>query len=164
MLFRSPTKPVGVYIFASKASYAEFQKTQPDAYPDPRNIGGFFNGGTTRMYLWAQDEGHVSMDGRPWDLPGTMFHEGTHQLMHYNKKSPGPQIGNSPWLQEGLAEYFGGYYTRVVPGSDPPTYEYRNGKFQKDRYEFIVGAARRSVEAGKVVPGILPLKDLMHLG
>ena len=157
---KPPKRPVGVFVFKSKSSYAEFQKKHSKSYPDPRGIGGFFSGERGRMYLWAKDD--MQRGGKPMDLTRIMFHEGTHQLMHYNKQTPGPQIGNSPWLQEGIAEFFAGYYTRINP--ETGRHEYRNGKFLEGRYSVIAPAAARYLETKKVPPGIMPLKDLIYLG
>ena len=156
---RPPKRPVGVFVFKSKSSYAEFQKKHPKSYPSPIGIGGFFSGERGRMYLWAKDD--MQRGGKPMDLTRIMFHEGTHQLMHYNKQAPGPQIGNSPWLQEGIAEFFAGYYTRIDP--ETSLHEYRNGKFLEGRYSAIAGAAARYIETKRVPRGIMPLKDLIHL-
>ncbi len=155
-----PKRPVGVFVFKSKSSYAEFQKKHSKSYPSPIGIGGFFSGERGRMYLWAKDD--MQRGRKPMDLTSIMFHEGTHQLMHYNKQSPGPQIGNSPWLQEGIAEFFAGYYTRINP--ETGLHEYKNGKFLERRYEVIAPAAARYLQTKRVPPGIMPLKDLIYLG
>ncbi|GEM_PF-4899180 len=155
-----PKRPVGVFVFKSKSSYAEFQKKHSKSYPSPLGIGGFFSGERGRMYLWAKDD--MQRGRKPMDLTSIMFHEGTHQLMHYNKQAPGPQIGNSPWLQEGIAEFFAGYYTRINP--ETGLHEYKNGKFLERRYEVIAPAAARYLQTKQVPPGIMPLKDLIYLG
>ncbi len=157
---KMPKRPVGVFVFKSKSSYAAFQKKHPKSYPSPLGIGGFFSGERGRMYLWAKDD--MQRGGKPMDLTSIMFHEGTHQLMHYNKQSPGPQIGNSPWLQEGIAEFFAGYYTRINP--ETGLHEYKNGKFLERRYEVIAPAAARYLQTKRVPRGIMPLKDLIYLG
>ena len=49
------------------------------------------------LYLWNAE-----------DLEGVAIHEGTHQLMGFNGKSQTFDVGQTPWLQEGIAEYWAG--------------------------------------------------------
>ncbi len=63
---------------------------------------------------------------------GNVYHEATHQLMH-NASIDG-QIPRSPWLQEGIAEFWSGFEGN-----------YRSGikwkQFQEDRYQPVQQAA-----------------------
>ncbi len=100
-------KPAVVVIFESKSNYASFRNDNESlGLADPEFIGGFYQPWTQRLFLWRQN-----------GLRGVLLHEGAHMLIHYAFAGRGFAPSNqSPWFQEGFAEYFGGNKVEIVDG------------------------------------------------
>jgi hypothetical protein len=137
------TEPIPVVVFGSKAAYDNWQARHPE-YPTSESIGAYYLPAAKRLMLWNT--------GDP-DFVGTLFHEGTHQLMHFT-------VGefHSPWLQEGFAEFFGGHEIEQVfdPVTGALVNRYRLGRFLKDRY----AALQAAIRAGSA----MTVKELVHRG
>jgi len=102
-------RPATVVVFDSVSTYSDHRENHPEGkYADPQFIGGYYQPWSQRLILWRQDG---------WR--GVLLHEGAHMLIHYAFSGRGFEVSNqSPWFQEGLAEFFGGHVevTRMVGG------------------------------------------------
>lgn len=136
-------EPIAVVIFASKAGYDNWQKRNSQ-YPKSEFIGAYYLPGLKRLMLWnTGDTGFI----------GVMFHEGTHQLVHFTC----PNGFISPWFQEGIAEFFNGHKIeqRLDPVSGQVVQEYKLGQFLKDRSGALLGA----IQGGSA----FSVHDLVHI-
>lgn len=136
-------EPIAVVIFASKAGYDNWQKRNPQ-YPASQFIGAYYLPALKRLMLWnTGDTGFI----------GVMFHEGTHQLVHFTC----PNGFISPWFQEGIAEFFNGHKIeqRLDPVSGQVVQEYKLGQFLKDRSGALLGA----IQGGSA----FSVHDLVHI-
>ena len=126
-------RPVRVIFFNSKQSYAAHRVNHPDKnYADPAFIGGYYQPWEQQLITWRQDS---------WR--GVLFHEGTHMFVHYAFSGRGfSPSTQSPWFQEGLAEYFGGYKVEkaIVDGKEQRIYKL--GFFLPWRYFSYQGLKR----------------------
>ena len=102
-------RPATVVLFDSVDTYSDHRDANPDGkYSDPQFIGGYYQPWSQRLILWRQH-----------DWRGVLLHEGAHMLIHYAFSGRGFEVSNqSPWFQEGFAEFFGGHkeVTRMVGG------------------------------------------------
>ncbi|MBI4880976.1 MAG: hypothetical protein HY812_15165 [Planctomycetes bacterium] len=140
------TRPIRVVMFDSKRSYAAHREKHPERdYADPTFIGGYYQPQEQRLIMWRQP-----------GLRGVLFHEGTHMFVHYAFSGRGFEPSNeSPWFQEGFAEYFGGYKveSKVVDGVKQRTFIV--GQFLAERYVQY----RDLVQRGRA----LPIRDLVKV-
>lgn len=140
--------PIPVVIFDSVKTYNSHRANFADEkYPDPKTgVLGFYQPWNKRLMLWRQS-----------NLRGVLLHEGAHLLIHYAFSKRGFEPSNqSPWFQEGFAEYFGG--NKVVKEKDENGVErkrYVLGQMLKGRY-----AVLRAMMEAKVA---LSLKDLVRV-
>lgn len=136
-------EPIAVVIFASKAGYDNWQKKNTQ-YPKSEFIGAYYIPALKRLMLW--NTGDAS-------FIGVMFHEGTHQLVHFTC----PNGFISPWFQEGFAEFFNGHKIeqRLDPVSGQVIQEYKLGQFLKDRS----GALLTAIQGGSA----FSVHDLVHI-
>lgn len=140
--------PIPVVIFDSVKTYSSHRAAFADEkYPDPKTgVLGFYQPWNKRLMLWRQK-----------DLRGVLLHEGAHLLIHYAFSKRGFEPSNqSPWFQEGFAEYFGG--NKVVKEKDENGVErkrYVLGQMLRGRYAVL----RAMMEANVA----LSLKDLVRV-
>lgn len=136
-------EPIAIVIFASKAGYDNWQKKNPQ-YPKSEFIGAYYLPGLKRLMLWNTGESAFI---------GVMFHEGTHQLVHFTC----PNGFISPWFQEGFAEFFNGHKIeqRLDPVSGQVIQEYKLGQFLKDRS----GSLLTAIQGGSAYS----VHDLVHI-
>ncbi|MCC7170051.1 MAG: hypothetical protein IT459_06365 [Planctomycetes bacterium] len=136
-------EPIAIVIFASKAGYDNWQKKNPQ-YPKSEFIGAYYIPALKRLMLW--NTGDAS-------FIGVMFHEGTHQLVHFTC----PNGFISPWFQEGFAEFFNGHKIeqRLDPVSGQVIQEYKLGQFLKDRS----GSLLTAIQGGSAYS----VHDLVHI-
>ncbi|MBI4879458.1 MAG: DUF1570 domain-containing protein [Planctomycetes bacterium] len=140
------TRPVVVLVFGSLDDYLEIASAKPKLglFYVP-GLGGYFNSATGFLYMWEQPN--------LWEV---MFHEGTHQLVYhasaqFNKEG----LTASPWLQEGIAEYFGGHDKKLVKEGEEWRYRFTFGGLLKGRYMF----ARNAIYEKRA----MSVKELVHL-
>ncbi|MBK6941080.1 MAG: hypothetical protein IPH13_12935 [Planctomycetes bacterium] len=140
--------PIPVVIFDSVKAYSSHRANfAEEKYPDPKSgVLGFYQPWNKRLMLWRQKE-----------LRGVLLHEGAHLLIHYAFSKRGFEPSNqSPWFQEGFAEYFGG--NKVVKEKDENGVErkrYVLGQMLRGRYA-VLRAMMESKDA-------LSLKDLVRV-
>lgn len=99
--------PAVVIIWESEATYSSFITEHPDDnYTPPGSVRGYYQPWSQRLILWRQD-----------GLRNVLLHEGSHMLIHYAFSGRGFVASNeSPWFQEGFAEFFGGSKVEIVGG------------------------------------------------
>lgn len=140
--------PIPVVIFDSVKTYNAHRGAFPDEkYPDPKTgVLGFYQPWNKRLMLWRQRE-----------LRGVLLHEGAHLLIHYAFSKRGFEPSNqSPWFQEGFAEYFGG--NKVIVEKDENGVDrkrYVLGQMLRGRYEVL----RAMMKAGVA----MSLKNLVRV-
>ncbi|HET6202113.1 MAG TPA: hypothetical protein VFI25_04850 [Planctomycetota bacterium] len=114
--------PVPVWVFNDAEAYEKVHEKDPRFAPESsKHVGGYYRGAlgiavgsgeetdlrtSGFLYLWDSD-----------DLEGVAMHEGTHQLIGFNGKSRLFGGGQTPWFQEGIAEYWAGYKKTYEPGT-----------------------------------------------
>ena len=141
--------PVVVFVFESELKFIELATSRPELglmyFP---GLGGYFNTGTEILYTWDKPD--------HWEV---LFHEGTHQLMHHASKKWNPSpLDWTPWLQEGIAELFGGH-TRQRSHDEKTgewSYEFTFGQPLKGRHQ----AAKRAIYAGEA----MSVREILELG
>lgn len=107
--------PVPVWIFMDKGAYEKAHKETPGFAPlSSEHVGGYYRGAAFGITVGEGEDADVRSSGFLYlwnseDLEGVAIHEGTHQLMGFNGKSQAFRAGQSPWFQEGIAEYWAGY-------------------------------------------------------
>ncbi|MFH0944604.1 MAG: hypothetical protein V2A76_05340 [Planctomycetota bacterium] len=122
-------RPATVIVFDSVQTYSAHRDAHPEGnYSDPRFIGGYYQPSSQRLILWRQN-----------DLIGVLLHEGAHMLIHYAFSGRGFEVSNqSPWFQEGFAEFFGGHkeVTKMVNGKQVTRYAL--GQYLPDRHSTLL--------------------------
>ncbi len=119
------TEPVPVVLFGSAEHHDAFvlKRDPKSTYLAKNGIGGYFNPTDRKLTLYRQPH-----------LMGVLFHEGTHQLVHF---AVGPNF-QSPWFQEGIAEFFGGHRIQQVPDANGRLVNrYELGQFISERYGYL---------------------------
>ncbi len=117
--------PIPVVLFGGPEEHDAFVlKRDPHATFLAKNgIGGYFTPGNRMLTLYRQPK-----------LMGVLFHEGTHQLVHF---AVGPNF-KSPWFQEGIAEFFGGHRIKQVPDANGQLVNrYELGQFIAERFGYL---------------------------
>lgn len=146
--FSDVTDPVPVLIFDSKEAYEKVREERPKlGLSDSEFLGGYYRPWTTELIQWRQG-----------DLWGVMFHEGTHQLVDFcARKYNTSQASESPWFQEGIAEYMGGHKRRTLYSEKAGKIisEFELGQFIQGRYS----ALQQGMKSGDA----FSLKDLTHM-
>lgn len=141
-------EPVPVLIFDSKDAYEKVFKEKPELnLSDPEFVAGYYRPWSGEMIQWGQA-----------DLWSVMFHEGTHQLVDFSSKEYNTsQLGESPWFQEGIAEFMGGHTRKMAYSEEKQDFitEFTLGQFLQGRFSDIQAA----IASGDY----LPLKDLTHM-
>lgn len=115
-------RPVKVIVFDGLVAYKDHRAKHPEGkYLDPDlGVLGYYQGEKQRLIMWRQK-----------DLESVLFHEGTHMFVHYAFSGKGFDTANqSPWFQEGLAEYFAGHKT----AKKGTTRTFTLGQFLPGRY------------------------------
>lgn len=125
------SRPVVVLIFESYDEYRKIAEKFPALQlPTHEGLGGFFRPENNKdiLYTWNQER-----------LVDTLLHEGLHQLMHHAAKdNGGTWLSNSPWLQEGFAEYFGGHHRKAGgDGHGVTGYAFEPGAFLENRFAYL---------------------------
>ncbi|MFQ5503856.1 MAG: zinc-ribbon domain-containing protein [Planctomycetota bacterium] len=146
---------VPVLIFKSTKSYEKYRDNHKNLnFPSTESVGAFYvSSPFTRhmkgvLYVWQNWNEHSFMHN--------VFHEATHQLMD---NAHGPmRTGTTPWLQEGIAEYFGTYAGNRYTG-------FEFGKFLPDRYGSVQTACiamNQALRAGRKEGSFMTLKQLLE--
>lgn len=135
--------PVPVWVFASKGSYERWRRCG-NGGPSPDFARAFYAGTMQRnasgfLYLWFRDprEEKDFVEDPVEEIREVIWHEGTHQLMDFNSPGLGFGVGNSPWVQEGFADYVGGY-SRRPDRKSPDGWAYFFGVPALDRVKAIM--------------------------
>ena len=99
--------PAVVIIWDSESTYKSHIDKHPDQnYTEPGFVRGYYQPWSQRLILWRGD-----------GLRNVLLHEGAHMLIHYAFSGRGFASANeSPWFQEGFAEFFGGHKVEIVGG------------------------------------------------
>lgn len=136
-------QPIVVLVFDSETAYRAVRDAKPDlGLLDPDRVGGYFDPMRRRLVLWRQ----------PY-LNTVLFHEGTHQLIDYAAQAFGThQFQESPWFQEGFADFMGGW-ARLDDGDGEARYEL--GRFAPHRFH--------RVEAAKQADDLFTVRELVEL-
>ncbi len=140
------TRPVVVLVFGSLDDYLEISSAKPELglFYVP-GLGGYFNQATGFLYMWEQPN--------LWEV---MFHEGTHQLVfHASAQFSKEGMTASPWLQEGIAEYFGGHEKELLKEGEEWRYRFTFGGLLKGRY----ASARNAIYQQRA----MSVKELVYL-
>ena len=149
LLELEPVKePIVVLIYDSKESYKEMREAKPELHlPNEEFMGGYYQPGSGILTQWRQS-----------NLWETMFHEGTHQLIDYaTRKWNVPQTNESPWIQEGFADFMGGHERKQ-------SYSEEEGGFVKEfTLGQFIGHRYTSVQQALLSGDGYSLKDLVHL-
>ena len=111
-------EPVPVVIFRKHSAYYEYGK----AIGASPGAVGHFEPGSGRLFVSDTTE----ID--------TTIHEGTHQLVAFNRRSLSGWRMKSYWFEEGVAEFFGGNHRTYDVKLGKSTYEI--GRLQKDRINY----------------------------
>jgi hypothetical protein len=128
----SPVKPgerMPLYVLRRRADYVSYLKNEFGV--DARNTGGVFFRTAEResgLATWAEGQGRLQMYS-------VLQHEGFHQFA-----ASRIAIGLPPWVNEGIAEYFGEGV--IVDG------KFKVGLLDRERLEHM----RRVVKAGETIP------------
>jgi hypothetical protein len=107
--------PVPVWIFQDVGTYEKAHEKNPAFAPlSSKNVGGYYRGAAFGITVGEGEDADVRSSGFLYlwnsdDLEGVAIHEGTHQLIGFNGKNRRFGGGESPWFQEGIAEYWAGY-------------------------------------------------------
>ena len=122
--YRSPLaltdigQPVPVVVFRKHSAYYEYGK----AIGASPGAVGHFEPASGRLFVSDTTE----ID--------TTIHEGTHQLVAFNRRSFSGWQMKSYWFEEGVAEFFGGNHRIYDVKLGKSTYEI--GRLQKDRINY----------------------------
>lgn len=124
---------VPVLVFSNKKSYENYRDhghkyfplKQVGAFYVPAPLEGLENICRGTLYVWQGSDEKT--------FHHALFHEATHQIMH-NAASI-PVMPPTPWLEEGIAEFWGAYEGNRTGG-----FKFR--KFLFERYTTIQGAAK----------------------
>ncbi len=135
--------PVPVWLFSSKGQYDRWRRSG-NGGPPSSHVRAFYTGTMQKnasgfLYLWLRDprEEKTFTEDPIEELKGVIWHEATHQLMDFNSPGRGFSDSNSPWMQEGFAEYVGGYSTRW--DKDKKGWQYFFGIPQIERRNAVMG-------------------------
>lgn len=161
--------PVPVWLFGSKGSYERWRRCG-NGGPSTGVVRAFYSGTQQKnesgyLYLWLRDprEEREFNEDPIEEIRETTWHEGTHQLMDFNSPKLGFSIGNSPWMQEGFAEYVGGH-RRLPDKSEPDGWRYFFGIPQPDRLTSIVGKGlQEAVDPDEKIEMRPSLRETVHL-
>ncbi|MEZ5990479.1 MAG: DUF1570 domain-containing protein [Planctomycetota bacterium] len=102
------TRVVPILMFASRQSYYKYRDNGHEDLPKSDFIGAFYKHVAPEgmeelfrgcLYVWQGENAK--------EFTSTLFHEATHQLMHNGCQDA--KMADSPWLEEGMAEYWSGY-------------------------------------------------------
>lgn len=122
------TTPIRAVIFDSTETYNTHRANFPEAgYEEPDSILGYYMPSKQQLVMWRKSQGG--------NWRGVLFHEGTHMFVHYAFSgadfTPSTQ---TPWFQEGFAEYFGGYKVEEVGAGRDKKKTYKLGFLLRGRY------------------------------
>lgn len=161
--------PVPVWVFRSKGQYERWRRAG-NGGPSTESVGAFYTGTAKNnaagmLYLWLRDsrEEKTFVEDPILQIQDTLWHEGTHQLMDFNSPGRGFSIGNTPWMQEGFAEYVG-THRRVVDTSEKDGWRYFFGVPNPGRRQEIYGFGSFSQKADEetFVEATPSLKEVVH--
>ncbi len=149
---------VPVLIFRSAKSYENYRDHNHPYFPGTATVGAFYVPsasvpGASRgtLYVWQ--------GGNEKSFYHTVFHEATHQIMHNAARMS--QMPPTPWLEEGIAEFWGSY-----KGNRHAGFSYR--QFLKDRWPIIQAHAQAYMAwkgRGKTGPrNFIPPKEFLNVG
>ncbi len=140
--------PVVVLIYDSRDAYKEMRESRPElGLLNEEFVAGYYSPADGVLTQWRQSN--------LWEV---MFHEGTHQLVDYaTKKWNFPQWKDSPWFQEGFADFMGGHERKLTYSEEKEKFvnEFTLGQFIKHRYAHVQQAMN--------VDDALSVHDLVHL-
>ncbi|MBL8696507.1 MAG: hypothetical protein JNJ88_20590 [Planctomycetes bacterium] len=145
------TTPVPVWVFRSQGQYERWRRSGNPG-PSTSTAGAFYSGTEKNnrsgfLFLWLQDpQENKSFTGDQIEsIRETAWHEGTHQLMDFNSPGRGFDLTNSPWMQEGFAEYVSGY-DRLLDKKQPDGWRYFFGLPQIDRVKAVMALGLEKVD------------------
>lgn len=142
------TDPVVVLIYDSRDSYKKMREDRPELnLANEEFMAGYYMPGTGVLTQWRQPN--------LWEV---MFHEGTHQLIDFaTRKWNFPQSAESPWFQEGFADFMGGHKRKLSYSEEKQGFvnEFTLGQFIDHRYSGVQGAM--------ITGDAMTLKELTHL-
>lgn len=147
---------VPVMIFKDSGSYENYRKNGHTDFPTTGLAAAFY---TSKSEVPTAYKGvlYVWQGAKEAQFYHEVFHEATHQLMHNACESE--NMGPTPWLQEGIAEFWGSHKGNRYSG-------YTFGRFLHGRYPTIQMAANaymKALKAGKKQGAFLTPKDLLSI-
>ena len=125
---------VPIFIFKDRKSYDNYRESGHQYLPGTKSVGAFYvpssdlgMGNIFRgtLYTWQNEKDK--------SFYSTLFHEAVHQLMH--NACEGFRMANTPWLEEGIAEFWSGFEGNKRAG-------YKFGQFQDGRFTTCQNAAQ----------------------
>lgn len=149
---------VPVMIFKDEKSYERYRGKHPEKkFPSTDVVAAFYVSAVHRsvedickgaLYVWPNSQ------QSDYEFNHSLFHEGTHQIMHNAATGFGgrPMMPRTPWLGEGIAEFWGSYegnryagykFRRLLEGRMPVV---QNCAIAYQRWR---GLHRKWVEGGK---------------
>ncbi len=147
---------VPVMVFANEKSYENYRKNGHGFFPGTGLAAAFY---TSRSEIPEAFRGvlYVWQGAKESQFFHEVFHEATHQLMH--NACQGEQMGPTPWLEEGIAEYWGTYRGNKYKG-------FTFGHFLEGRFPTIQNAAKsyyQALKAGKKTGAFLTPKQMLNI-
>lgn len=104
-----------ILLFGDRESYYRYRDHGHEQLPKSDYIGSFYVSKSPNK-MWSIFRGMLYV----WQMQNdkkfisTLFHEATHQLMH--NACADAKMGSTPWVEEGFAEYWGGYQGNIHSG------------------------------------------------
>ena len=147
---------VPVMVFSNEKSYESYRKNGHTFFPGTGLAAAFY---TSRSELPEAFRGtlYVWQGAKEAQFFHEIFHEATHQLMHNACQSE--QMGPTPWLEEGIAEYWGTYRGNKYKG-------FTFGHFLDGRFPTIQNAAKsyyNALKKGKKTGAFLTPKQMLGI-
>jgi len=143
-------------IFKDSSSYEKYRKNGHSFFPTTGLAAAFY---TSQSLVPSAYKGvlYVWQGAKEAQFYHEVFHEATHQLMHNACQSG--NMGPTPWLEEGIAEYWGSHKGNQYSG-------YTFGRFLHGRYPMIQMAANaylKTLKSGKKGGAFLTPKALLSI-
>jgi hypothetical protein len=147
---------VPVMVFSNEKSYENYRKNGHGFFPGTGLAAAFY---TSRSDVPQAFRGvlYVWQGAKEAQFFHEVFHEATHQLMH--NACQGERMGPTPWLEEGIAEYWGSYRGNKYKG-------FTYGHFLDGRFPAIQGAASsyyQALKKGKKTGAFLTPKQMLSI-
>ena len=148
---------VPIVLFKDAKGYEHYGKHVKEHYGAPSNFAAAFYRFTPYedapvntfrgiMFCWPSRSDK--------QFYSALFHEATHQIVH--NASVDGSMGRTPWLQEGIAEWWSAYEGSRHAG-------YKFGLFQDGRFDLVQQAAKLYYEKKKDGEGYFTPKRLINI-